>query len=506
VEGARVFCLADDEMISMRYARNLADGHGAVWNPGGERVEGYSNPLWMLLMAGVHRVGFSAATASLAVQIAGLLFLMANLFAVRALARTAAPDLPAAGLVAAAATALYFPLNLYSALGFEVSVITLIFSISALWTVRALRAGRPPVGALVLLGAGTWVRLDVAVGAAVLLVCFFLPGKPIRWRAVAAGAAVLLAFLGVQTALRLAYYGEWLPNPYYLKMTGYPLFLRVARGALVLWDFLWRSNLALFFLAFLAPFLRRDRFLLPLVTLPAAQMFYSVWVGGDSWEFWGLGNRFVLVGMPLLFVLLGLALSHGWRALAGWRPGARRWMGWAAVPLAVLLIFNLNSPYAVASAGQWLSLKPLLDMPSNKKQFEAGRFIRSVTRPGAVVAVAWGGIVPYFTALPCVDLTGKNDPVVARGPMRTYDAHPGLFAQNNITRSRWTYFYPGHLKWDYARSIGELRPDVILQLWGDPAEAEPFLGPYRRVRLGREAIFVRGDSDQVLWDRVEVIP
>ena len=40
IGGERYFSLFDDEMISMRYARNLAHGYGLIWNPGGERVEG----------------------------------------------------------------------------------------------------------------------------------------------------------------------------------------------------------------------------------------------------------------------------------------------------------------------------------------------------------------------------------------------------------------------------------------------------------------------------------
>lgn len=39
----------DDAYISFRYARNLADGVGFVWNVG-ECVEGYTNFLWTLLM------------------------------------------------------------------------------------------------------------------------------------------------------------------------------------------------------------------------------------------------------------------------------------------------------------------------------------------------------------------------------------------------------------------------------------------------------------------------
>src|SRR5438552_142444 len=40
----------DDAFISLRYARNLAKGHGIVFNAG-ERVEGYTNFLWVVILA-----------------------------------------------------------------------------------------------------------------------------------------------------------------------------------------------------------------------------------------------------------------------------------------------------------------------------------------------------------------------------------------------------------------------------------------------------------------------
>src|SRR5437773_1541112 len=46
----------DDAFISFRYARNLVQGYGLVFNPG-EYVEGYTNFLWTLLMAGVVALG-----------------------------------------------------------------------------------------------------------------------------------------------------------------------------------------------------------------------------------------------------------------------------------------------------------------------------------------------------------------------------------------------------------------------------------------------------------------
>lgn len=44
--------LTDDAFISFRYTRNLLEGHGLVFNPG-ERVEGYTNFLWILELAAI---------------------------------------------------------------------------------------------------------------------------------------------------------------------------------------------------------------------------------------------------------------------------------------------------------------------------------------------------------------------------------------------------------------------------------------------------------------------
>ena len=44
--------IADDALISLRYSKRLIEGHGLTWNPG-ERIEGYSNLLWVLASAGL---------------------------------------------------------------------------------------------------------------------------------------------------------------------------------------------------------------------------------------------------------------------------------------------------------------------------------------------------------------------------------------------------------------------------------------------------------------------
>lgn len=61
----------DDAFITYRYARNLAEGAGMVFNPGAawEPVLGTTTPAYGLLLAGLARAGFDLVTASLGVNI-----------------------------------------------------------------------------------------------------------------------------------------------------------------------------------------------------------------------------------------------------------------------------------------------------------------------------------------------------------------------------------------------------------------------------------------------------
>ena len=49
--------LMDDAGVSFAYARTLATGHGLVSQPGAPPVEGYSNFLWVLVLAVFFRIG-----------------------------------------------------------------------------------------------------------------------------------------------------------------------------------------------------------------------------------------------------------------------------------------------------------------------------------------------------------------------------------------------------------------------------------------------------------------
>lgn len=63
----------DDAYITFRFAKHLADGEGLVWNIGGERVEGFTSLLDVLLLAAGFKVGLDPWTAGLIIGVVSVL-------------------------------------------------------------------------------------------------------------------------------------------------------------------------------------------------------------------------------------------------------------------------------------------------------------------------------------------------------------------------------------------------------------------------------------------------
>jgi hypothetical protein len=499
IDGQRVFCLFDDEMISMRYAHNLARGRGLVWNPGDERVEGYTNPLWTLWMAALHLLPVSDAKMSLLVQVSGAVLIVATLAVVARLARAVAADQPAAWLGAVFLTAFYLPLSNWALQGTEVSALALLTTLAA-WQSLSLLAGEGTLpGLYVLLGVGTLVRPDFVVTLFVVWVFLVVADRRRRRAHLVTGLAVVVAFLGGQTLFRLLYYGDPLPNTYYLKLTGFPLHFRLVRGLFTAQDFIWDLNWVLFLFPFAFAAWRGERHLGLLASLVLAQLLYSVYVGGDAWEWWGGANRYVAPAMPCFFVLFaaGLAYVADTAASAAARkpppllltPRALR------VGLGVFLLLSWLNFNALKGPRGLLSLALIrlpLEVERNRGPVEEAFLLRSFTTPEARVAASRVGALAYFSDRPIIDILGKNDRWVARRRSRLL---PGA--------SPWVGFLPGHTKWEAAYSIGKLRPDVVVQLWDPYREAVPYLQRWyveAQIR-GHRFYFLRG-SPRICWDKV----
>ena len=94
---ARFDFLIDDAFISFRYARNLVEGQGLVYNPG-ERIEGYSNFLWVLVEAALLAGGLPILMGT---KVLGLCSGVAAVLLTYALGRRLFEDRPGVALLAA---------------------------------------------------------------------------------------------------------------------------------------------------------------------------------------------------------------------------------------------------------------------------------------------------------------------------------------------------------------------------------------------------------------------
>lgn len=496
IDGQRYYALFDDAMISMQYARNFAEGHGLAWNAGGERVEGYSNPGWVLYMALLHKLGLPGNQTSLPVQISGAVFLGLNIVVVWLIARRVLEG-ELAPLLAAGLTGFYFHLNNWALQGMEVGLLTLLLS-SAVWlALRAGDAGRFSAWPYALLALGIWVRVDMLVPLVALAVVLAWQDPPHRTRHLAWGLGLLAAALALQTGWRYWYYGEWLPNTYALKVVGIPLAERLRRGLDVFGDFVWDSGWLLMVLPLLLLAFWPGPHTLLLFALLAGQIAYSIYVGGDAWEHKGGANRFIALGMPLFFVLFVHALDKLRGVLLQLRPGACAQLAGQAVLAALVLtsLFSFNVIHEMDARDKWMTIKRPIFVPGTERYVNLGLLINEITAPEARIAVATAGNIIYFAERYGIDMLGKNDKVIAHS-----QPHSTGGSLSNVEE----IFRPGHNKWDYHHSIVTLQPDIVAQIWGSSHEMAPYLeaGGFEHFEVDGFVLFIRSDSPYVLWDVV----
>ena len=207
--------LCDDAFISFRYAENLAQGNGLVFNPG-EHVEGYTNFLWTVLLAGGIRLGLAPEALSTTL---GLLAFAGTTLVLAAAGRRTAGAGDRAWVPAAALCWLGLGhARLFATSGLETSLFTLLFTAGA---VLAIQAERPRhwVSLGLVAALATLTRPE---GGLLLLATAAVAGTsgPGRGRALLLGLGPAAALLGPWVAWKLSFYGDLLPNTWHAKAGG----------------------------------------------------------------------------------------------------------------------------------------------------------------------------------------------------------------------------------------------------------------------------------------------
>lgn len=211
--GSRAW-VCDDAFICFRYARNWVEGLGLVFNAG-ERVEGYTNPLWTAWIALGMKLGATPERWTIAWGVAAFVGTVATLLAIH---REARRRLGLAGVgvpIGAIAAVLHAELAVYATSGLETSAFT-FFSLAGLALVAWPGSARRAFAAGVMLGLASVTRHDGVIFAAVAGLAVASGGAGAIRQAGALAAGFALVFAPI-TAARVAYYGDLFPNTYYAK-------------------------------------------------------------------------------------------------------------------------------------------------------------------------------------------------------------------------------------------------------------------------------------------------
>ena len=466
--------LTEDAFISFRYVRNLLEGHGLVYNRG-ERVEGYSNFLWVLELTALwgafglrpEHVAPWLSVAFTAGAIAAVLWWVARL-----------PSLPhrrlvgwmALGLVCSSATfAVWTSGGGLETRQFTFFIVVAVVSLSlyrerrrALLVVSlslAAAALTRPEGPLFAVCCFAWYAVQRRVDT----------GRWGDWRAAACLAIPFVVLVAGHYLFRYSYYGEWLPNTYYAKHVR-PWY---EAGFRYLWAAALETGLYLLLPLAVVSLVKGWRrrcltYALPLLCI-VSHLGYVARIGGDHFEYRPLDFYWPLLAVPAAegIVHLGSWISTIFRS---WSSDLLHLV--AGARICVLVVFLLVLFYSSAMQGAllfegarideyrtkthltlgkenagWLLAAPgmpMLTAISNHlrlqltRQFIGMRFVehrnyaatrirawqpyenmeRDAIPPDAVMAHRNIGIPPYYlSALTVVDTVGLTDATVARNPV-----------------------------------------------------------------------------------------
>jgi arabinofuranosyltransferase len=409
-------------LISFRYASNVLDGHGPVFNAG-ERVQGFTHPLWLVFLT----AGLAIAREPLYIVVAlgGALTAITIAAVVLLIFRLAAADVAKAGAVA-----LVWVLALVSSqswLDFQTGGLEnpLTHLLLAMVVIEVFRSTGPRLFVLTLLASLLWLtRPDSAfllapLGAVVAFEC---------WR-----TRQYLPFLGLAPALAWlllarAYYGDFLPNTADAKVGVYESW-RVAaeQGLAYVNDWAQHEPLpAAFALGAIALVLATARGAYQGALLAGALVYagYVVFIGGDY-----MRGRFML---PFYFTVVTLGAAS--LAAHPLQVPVRKAASLGLAALAMFAFFDWSRPPRdgeMSARGisnerlfyEGFSLDSYLETGELTYVFYTRQFVEDLKAyaehcGGLTLHTATVGFIGYYAGpeVTIVDTVGLNDEYIANLP------------------------------------------------------------------------------------------
>jgi hypothetical protein len=459
--------VVDDAYVALTYARNLAEGEGLVWADG-ERVEGYTDFLWVLIGAGAFKLNIDPILAYRMTGIAAGIGLIGAVWAWNQRYSIAPPRAQVAPLMLAAMG----PIAYWAIAGLET---TTYAALAFAATFAGVTGGRYTIVAGVLFFLAALAHPDVVILILPVAGYAALKGHANgQWR----DFLQLLLVFGVPFALywlaRWVYFGYPFPNTFYAKSTF--SWQHLEDGLLYIRAF--APIASVFAVYVIARGMTKGLQVKPEATVLAGQLglwlLYVVFVGGDFMEMY----RFLIPVLPAFTLLLQ---DSAWMVAsqARFRRTAFALSG-ALIVLTSLMWF-----------GTWTNWSGRLNYDGfrvhvSEQWRNMGLWLRTHSAPTDVVAVSAAGAIPYFSERSSIDMLGIND---------IHIAHDGAISETSP---------PGHKRHDAAYVLDREPDFIVLNNIEEQGQVLPVEGPSltaNGIRLSELPSNVALFKDERFWRR-----
>jgi len=423
----------DDANIFMVYARNLRHGYGFVYNPNGERVEGFSSMLWVLMMSGMY---FISVTPEMLFFLVNMGFMFCSIYLVirflsSQVKRSQEKLILGAGfLLVICSNPEYLSWMTFTLMDTGLWSFLLVASTLVVLGIQSPNDEGPRRRLSLLLAALALTRPEsMAWGMAFLALAGFriltLRGGKVAIRWIALPLAVFLGTVASLTLFRLAYFGFPFPNTYYAKVSPsffynlymgfYYYFVEFARAKV-----LYAVGILVVFWWFGAGLIRliRDRgarwrgssssgsincFFLACIILVG--LIIPILYGGD--HFYSFRQY-----QPIFPLLLGLILLAGIPVLRRLRVltggYTRAGILWLAVPLMLFLYTDAVTWKNVDQPGKSIKVEFDVAWKSRNTGEILSRIFTDFSQLPSIGVVAAGGIKLTYPG-EVIDLMGLNN-------------------------------------------------------------------------------------------------
>ncbi|MBN1272682.1 MAG: hypothetical protein JXB26_10485 [Candidatus Aminicenantes bacterium] len=391
---------SDDAYISFRYAEHLSSGQGLTFNSG-EKVEGYSNFLWVCLLAGFKIIGLSPLLMSKLLSFLFSVFLLVIVFRTVRLFKGSPPAAATAAAVLACSTSLAY----YGMSGLETVFYTLLLTLSLYLSQKCLMnfSLKTYVFLFTALIMAAFTRPEGILFPAVAVVYFFarriLEKEGSSFSIIIGVPLAGFLLYGGFLALRLLYFGKLFPNTFYAKPAG--TFVSYAGNAFLDNVISGLLSGSFFLFAFFFLVLKKKAVvpcIFPLLLCAGQVLFLSY--AGD----WMAFGRFLLPILPITLIMTFILASGSVKGPFDHKGRSSRLIAY----LVVFFLFAGINIFQTAGAVRSRDVYPYLVMKSTRLR-DLGMYLRNHYPKNTLLALRRQGAVPYYSQMQTADILGLTD-------------------------------------------------------------------------------------------------